>query len=316
MKQAVTYPALGSYPGAEAMRAITWLAFMELEMSTTNPKILAIGAAGQFAGLVVPELKKRGATVRGFVRDAEHAAIARKLGAAEIAIGDLADAASLEAALKGIDAIFYIAPATLRNETEIGIRVVEAATAAGVGRFVFSSLIHPELAAIPHHIAKIPVEAALVSSGMQFALLHPAMFFQNYAGAWAGVAQSGVLAEPWSTDTRFSRVDYRDVAEVAAIALTEDQLLNGTFELCAEGDHNRHDVARLIGDVLGRPVEAKKLDLKQMGAPASPMQPMFDWYDKHGLLGNSLTLRSILEREPRSLKTYFEELAAAARQAA
>ena len=36
---------------------------------------------------------------------------------------------------------------------------------------------------------------------------------------------------------------------------------------------------------------------------------MLRWYDAHSLLGNSLTLRAILAREPRTLRTYFEELA-------
>jgi hypothetical protein len=35
---------------------------------------------------------------------------------------------------------------------------------------------------------------------------------------------------------------------------------------------------------------------------------MFEYYDHHGLLGNSLTLRTILGREPRAFQTFFEEL--------
>jgi hypothetical protein len=42
------------------------------------------------------------------------------------------------------------------------------------------------------------------------------------------------------------------------------------------------------------------------------MEKMFAWYDKRGLLGNALTLRAILGREPRTLKAYIEELAAPA----
>ena len=37
-------------------------------MAGTNPTILAFGAAGHFAGLVVPELAKRGATGRAWMR--------------------------------------------------------------------------------------------------------------------------------------------------------------------------------------------------------------------------------------------------------
>lgn len=120
--------------------------------------------------------------------------------------------------------------------------------------------------------------------------------------------ETGVLGEPWSNETRFSRVDYRDVAEVAAIALTEDRLLYGTFELCAEGMLNRYDVAALMSDVLGRPVTAKKVEPPSSDGPESKLARMFTWYDKHPLLGNSITLRTILGREPRTLRACFEDL--------
>ena len=91
------------------------------------------------------------------------------------------------------------------------------------------------LSGLPNHALKAPVEDAVLNSDLEYSFLHPTVLFQNFAGAWDGIIKSGVVAEPWSNDTRFSRVDYRDVAEVAAIALTEDRLLYGTFELCAEG---------------------------------------------------------------------------------
>ena len=72
--------------------------------------VLSVGAAGQFAGMVVPELAKRGVTVRGLITSREQSETARRNGAAETAIGDLRDPASLDAALKGVDRVFYIAP--------------------------------------------------------------------------------------------------------------------------------------------------------------------------------------------------------------
>jgi uncharacterized protein YbjT (DUF2867 family) len=125
------------------------------------------------------------------------------------------------------------------------------------------------------------------------------------------VVQTGVLAEPWSCDTRFSRVDYRDVAEVAAIALTEDRLLYGTFELAADGWLDRHDVAALIGAALGRDIRAERIDPSAQGEAPPPMRAMFAHYDKVGLRANPLVLRTILGREPRSLADFFQELARA-----
>ena len=291
-------------------------------MVDSNPRVLAVGAAGKFAGLVVPELVKRGATVRGLTEEPRHADAVKKNGAAEVAIGDLRDQASLAAALEGVDRVFYIAPVFARDEVQMGRNMVEAAQAAQVRRIVFSSVIHPVLNALGNHAAKAPVEEAILGSGMEYTFLHPATFYQNYAAAWPQVAKTGVLAEPYSADRRLTRVDYRDVAEVAAIALTEDRLLNGTFELCAQGDLDRHAVAALMAEALSRPVEVETAAFEewadQAGLPREgPVRPgleqMYDWYDAHGLLGNASTLRALLHREPRTLRAYFQELASSSR---
>lgn len=292
-------------------------------MSDATPTILAVGAAGPFAGLIVPALAARGARVRGLVRDAKEGDAVRRNGAAEVAVGDLTDRASVDAALRGVDRVFYIAPAFIADEAAIGTAVVDAARRAGVRRIVFSSVIDPVISALDNHAAKAPVEEAIIESGMEFALLQPTLFFQNLARGWPQVVRTGTYAEPWSAETRFSRVDYRDVAEVAAMALTEDRLLYGTYQLCAEGLLNRHDLAALMSEVLGRPIAAGDVPKgppppaaggKPAGGPPAGMQKgmqkMIAWYDQRGLVGNALTLRAILGREPRTLRAYLEELAA------
>jgi uncharacterized protein YbjT (DUF2867 family) len=270
--------------------------------------VLVVGAAGNFAGYVTPALAARGARVRGLVRKPEQVDAVRSQGAAEIVVGDLRERASLDAALTGIDAVFYIAPAFLPGEAEVGKVMVAAAISAGVRRFVFSAVIHPVLSGLVNHAAKVPVEEAVLKSELEFTFLHPARFFQNYAAFWPKVIETGVLAEPWSAETRFSHVDYRDVAEVAAIALTEDRLIYGTFELCAPGHRNRRDVAALMSEVLGRKIGERR-DPGALGEVSPGQKIMFEHYDRHGLLGNPLTLRAVLGREPRSLRAYFEELA-------
>ncbi|MDR3518314.1 MAG: NmrA/HSCARG family protein [Azospirillaceae bacterium] len=284
-------------------------------MTIKSSPVLAIGASGKFGGLVIPELVKRGATVRGLIRDRTKADAVRRHGAAEVVVGDLSDRESLNQALVGVESVFYLAPAFLPHEAAVGTGLVEAAVQAGVRRFVFSSVIHPVLSALQNHAQKGPVEEAVLTSGMEYTFLHPTVFFQNFSSSWPQIAETGVLAEPWSIDNRFSRVDYRDVCEVAAIALTEDRLLYGTFELCAEGHLDRNDVAALIGQVLGRPVKAVRIDPEMAAAGAGPgaamLGTMFNWYDQRGLLGSALTLRAILGREPRTLRTFFEELNAA-----
>jgi uncharacterized protein YbjT (DUF2867 family) len=281
-------------------------------MTLMDQTILAVGADGKFAGLVVPALVKRGVKVRGLVHTADKASMTREIGVAEIAVGDIRDLASIDRALKGVTSVFYVAPAFLPDEADVGKAVVGAALRAGVRRFVFSSVIHPVLSTLPNHAMKAPVEEAVLNSGLEYTFLHPTLFFQNYAANWDKIVDTGILAEPWSSETRFSRVDYRDVAEVAAIALTEDRLLHGTFELCAEGELNRHDVAALISEVLRRSIKAARTDPATLGDQAKPMRLMFEHYDRIGLVGSPLTLRAILGREPRTLRAFFEQLASGA----
>jgi uncharacterized protein YbjT (DUF2867 family) len=164
------------------------------------------------------------------------------------------------------------------------------------------------LSVLVNHAAKPPVEQAVLLSGMEYTFLHPAVFYQNFESGWRRISQTGVVSQPWSIDTRFTRVDFRDVAECAATALTDDRLVYGTFELCADGRLCLTEVADLISEVLNRAMEARRVDPRSLGGLPKGMLTMCEHYDHHGISGNSLTLRAILDRPPRTLRAYFEEL--------
>lgn len=65
----------------------------------------------------------------------------------------------------------------------------------------------------------------------------------------------GRFSLPYSKHVKTAYVDYRDVAEVAALALTEDKLGYGTFELCAPGMVNRVELAAMMSEAIGHPIE-------------------------------------------------------------
>ena len=284
----------------------------------SDPKILAVGAAGRYAGLTVPALVAHGADVRGLVRDPDRVDIARRNGATDVVIGDLRDRATLDEAMRGVDGVYYIAPVYPGDESQrTGRMFVQAAKDAGVRRIVFSSVFHPVISALENHIQKVPMEEAVIESGLEFTILNPAHFYQNTAAIWPSVVATGVFAEPFSNSMKLSRVDYRDVAEVVAIASTEDRLVNGTFELCADGGLDRVEVAEVMSGVLERPVRAEAIDidtwltrnnLPQDDYSRNARAAMYGYYDTHGLVGNTLTLKAILEREPLSLRQFFADL--------
>ncbi|MDT5354769.1 MAG: hypothetical protein QOJ56_3301 [Mycobacterium sp.] len=281
-------------------------------------RVLMVGATGRHAHWVLRELTKRGVSVRALVRDQQRADVARQNGATEVAFGDLTEPAGLRDVLAGMDGVFHIGPAHAAREAEMGVAMVNAARSAGVRKFVFSGVIHPSISALTNHAAaKLPVEEALYSSDLDFTVLQPARFMQNFERSWHDVVEHGRLTQPYSLSAKMCSVDYRDVAEVAAIAMTGDELSYGTFELSAPGMPDTRQTAELISEVLGRPITAVQIPLDRFASqlPDGPfrdgMTRMMVHYDKHGLPGgNALVLRSILGREPRSLKDYFRELAA------
>jgi len=287
-------------------------------MQERENTVLVVGASGRVARWVVPALARRGATVRALVRSEQAAREALRNGAAETAAGDLRDPASLHRAALGADGVFHIGPAFQADEAEMGCAMVHAARQAGVRKFVFSSVIQPTHATLANHASKVAVETALFESGLTYTLLHPANFFQNLEAAWPAVAATGVLAEPYPVGTRIARVDYRDVAEAAAIALTSERLDFGSFELCAPGLFNRLEIAAMAGDALGRPVSAAELSFEDWVARARPpyddeqlrlLSKVHAHYAAHGLGGNALTLTAILGRTPRTLPQYIRALA-------
>jgi uncharacterized protein YbjT (DUF2867 family) len=278
-------------------------------------KVLMIGATGQFAGLVVPELKKKGVVVRALVQDANKAAIAKTKGADETILGNLEDEESLLKASKGVDGVFHIIPAFL-DEIKMGLAMVKAAKAAGVKKFVFSSVYHTSLSLI-NHADKRPTEEALYKSGMDYTILQPSMYMQMLTGSWEMAKEQGQIIMPYSKLSKMSYVDYRDVAEVAALAMTGTELSYGTFELCSPGMYDRLDLAALMSEALGQTVEAGEISpekwAQQVQIPAGPLHDgliaMNKDYDRYGFSGgNSLVLKAILGREPRTLKQYIQEL--------
>jgi uncharacterized protein YbjT (DUF2867 family) len=281
-------------------------------------RVLMVGATGRHAHWVLRELTQRGVSVRALVRNEDRAQVARQNGAAEVAIGDLTQPTTLTNAVAGMDGVFHIGPAHAAGEAKMGVAMVDAARAAGVRKFVFSGVIHPSISAMTNHAAaKLPVEEALYSSDLDFTVLQPARFMQNFERSWDDIVEHDRLTQPYSLSVKMCSVDYRDVAEVAALAMTGNELSYGTFELSAAGMEDSHQTAEILTEVLGRPITAVQIPLEEFssqlpeGAFRDGMTRMMAHYDRHGLPGgNPLVLRSILGREPRSLKDYFGELAA------
>jgi len=165
------------------------------------------------------------------------------MGAAEVAIGSFQDSGALARAAAGARAIYHICPNVSRDELAFACAVVAAAQAQGVARFVYHSVLHPQVEAMPHHWAKMRVEEMLFASGLALTILQPAAYMQNILGGWRSILDDGVFRVPYPVETRVSLLDLADLADAAAVVLMNDGHAGATYELAGTRPLSQAEVA-------------------------------------------------------------------------
>ena len=278
--------------------------------------ILVTGAAGKTGQALIQVLSNRGIPVRAFVYRADYIEQVKVIGAQEGFVGDLQNEADLAQAALGCHAIYHICPNMHPDEIAMGQRITAAARQAGVQRFIYHSVLHPQVEAMPHHWHKMRVEEMLFASGLDFTILQPAAYMQNILGGWKAIVSQGAHRVPYPVETRLSAVDLNDVADVAAKVLTEPGHSSATYELAGPENLNQNEVAATLSAVLRQPVEAQQISIdawtagaKKAGLGAYQIETlvkMFRYYEQHHFEANDNVLGWLLERPPTTLRTFLE----------
>lgn len=275
-------------------------------------RVLVLGAGGYAGRAVTRALSARGIAVRAFVRRPAYAEPVREDGADEVVVGDLLDLATVGEAARGADGIFFLGPRFLPEEAELGEAVIDIAERVGVRRFVLSGVYHPTIRALRNHQTKRRIEDRLYRSDLAFTVLQPARYLHGLIlSAAPRMLDDGVLADPFGPDVPMAYVDYRDVAEVAAIAFAEERLVRGTFELATPGEYSLRDLAAIFGRELGRELRVEQVALDDYGQAAGVLanpykadgfRRLHAYYRDYGFRGgNGLVLESILGRASTSV---------------
>ncbi|WP_283135198.1 SDR family oxidoreductase [Rhizohabitans arisaemae] len=272
-----------------------------------NP-IVVTGAAGMTGRAVLAALAERGVAAAGLVRRAEQIPLAVAAGAGRAVAVDLTDRAALADAIDGAAAIYHIPPNMHPAEHELTRAVIETAERRGVTRFVLHSVLAPYLPELPHHLRKAESERALRRSSLVWTSLQPGWYAQNLLAQLLRARGEGVVAMPYSVSTPFTPVDLADVAQAAAIVLTEDGHGYASYELCGPDTLSTAEMAGIVGDLLGAPVRAERETVERWRRSAQArypegFEPMFAFYDRHGLAGNPRALAMLLGRTPTDLRT-------------
>jgi uncharacterized protein YbjT (DUF2867 family) len=267
-------------------------------------RIVIVGGAGQTGRSVLRALRDRGAHVTAVVRSEGRRRVAIEAGASAGVLGDLQDRASLHAAFAHADVVLMIPPVLHPREDELVAGAVAAAAAAGAGRFVLHSVLHPYTPAMPHHVRKATAEVAVRESGLRWTILQPAMYAQTVL-LYRAKTDGSEFRVPWDVARRFSVVDLRDVAEAAAIVVLGQGHDFASYELAGPEALSMQAMAAQFGLAVGRPCTAVSEVPERFQAPAAwppsalaDARAMFAEYGKHGLLGNPGVLRGLLGRAP------------------
>jgi NAD(P)H dehydrogenase (quinone) len=291
-----------------------------------NNMILITGAAGKTGKVGLRALAKRGQMVKALVFRSEQVREVEGLGAKDVLVGDMRNSDILQKAMRGVESVYHICPNVHPDEITIGQEIIDAAAATGITHFVYHSVLHPQIEAMPHHWNKMRVEERLFESGLSYTILQPAVYMQNILVNWETIVETGKYLIPYAVESRISMVDLEDVALVAAAVLMDAHQNQGrplhhaaTYELVGTPAMPQTEVAAILSQQLGRPVIAESLpiDTWEQRARASgigdyqldTLVKMFTYYEKYDFSGDSHVLGWILNRPATSFEAFVKRTA-------
>jgi uncharacterized protein YbjT (DUF2867 family) len=208
-----------------------------------------------------------------------------------------------------------------RVDVNAHMRLIDAAVEAGVSKFVYTSAAGAD-SGHPHAFlrAKAQVEAYLASSGLRYVILRPTAFMDLHAHELIGhnvmAGKRAILLAGGESPTNFVAV--ADVAQVAAAALTNDDLIGKTIEVLGPENMTDRDVVELystLAAVKARSITVPAFAIRGIAKLARPF---------HSGIANMLelklvmtapdiaaeklgTMRTLLHRSPVSLEEFARD---------
>ena len=281
------------------------------------PPVLVTGATGRVGRSVVDLLLDAGVPVRALTRRPEAAATLP--ANVDVVTGDLTVPESLDAALRGVRAVFLVWTASPATAPAVVDRLATYAR-----RVVFLSAPHRT----PHPFFQQPnpmaalyadIERLIVATGLESTIIRPGMFASNALFWWAGAIRAdGVVRWPYGA-AETAPIDERDVAAVAARTLYGDGDAGGDYVLTGPESLSQAEQVSIIGDVLGRRIEFEELSPEEFRreTQGSWPRPVVDmllaaWSATMGMPAFvTSTVFDILGSAPRSFRQWVADHATA-----
>ncbi|MFE5620801.1 NmrA family NAD(P)-binding protein [Streptomyces virginiae] len=277
-----------------------------------------MGATGATGNALLRSLLALGAPVRALTRT-PHEPIPGIGGAhgarPEVRYADAADPDSLRTAFEGASRLFL----TMANgpaQVELETRAADMAARAGVEHVVKISAPaaepdSPVAVSRGHHA----VEQRLRALGLSHTVLRPYAFMQNLLRLAPGVAQGVIVGAMGEAPCNY--VDCRDIADVAAAALTRPDIAGGTYALTGPEAVTHGELARRISVLTGHRIRYVNLAPDELRDHLVRRARMPAWLADHVVEIQQLAVARpeyptdvvarILGRPPRTLDAFLHE---------
>jgi NADH dehydrogenase len=249
--------------------------------------ILVAGGTGVLGGAIARRLLEIGRPTRVMTRRRERARALEERGA-EVVVGDLRDRTSLDTACRGAthaittaNAFAGSGPESVPAIDERGNRLlIDAAAAAGVRQFVFTSALLPEaFRAVDYFAAKFATEDYLRASGLTWTILRPTAFMETWAQVIGDpLVRTGSTRIFGSGRNPLNFVAVDDVAAVAVLTLDRPDALGASVDIGGPENLTLLDVAAIFERVTGRRGRRTHLPvplLRVLATVLRPFNPVF-----------------------------------------
>lgn len=230
----------------------------------TNKTFFVTGATGNQGGATARNLAENGNRVIALVRDPDADKVEQlKRSGIEVVKGKLEDQAGYKQQLKNIDGAFavFIYTEGIKKEIANGKSFIDAAKEMKVPFILYSSVIGADSGSgIPHWESKYQIEEYLKGSGIPYAIIRPASFFQNFfiPDVRKRIVK-GTLVTPVRKDKTQQFISTDDVGKICAhILQNKEQYIGRTITVAAD-EMDMQSAAVAFSDVLGKPIKYSQL---------------------------------------------------------
>jgi uncharacterized protein YbjT (DUF2867 family) len=217
-----------------------------------SQQILITGATGNVGSEVVKILQQQGQALKiaAHVPAKAQQIFGDKAGLEYLPF-DFKQPETFPPALQNVKKIFLVRPPDVSDSKKYVDPFIEAAKLAGVEQIVFLSLLGVEKnKVVPHY----KIEQSIINSGIDWTFLRASFFMQNLATTHREEIkfQNEIFVPAGRGKTGF--IDVRDIAAVAAKALSEEGHRHQAYPLTGNAALSYYEVAKEFSEILGRPV--------------------------------------------------------------